>query len=141
MFDKTQPLLHNGCKKEAFFMTTLFEQQSGTYSMVEDYNIPDLCVPGKECPYGKYGRMRLDFLKRHRRALYVNLLTSGKLHEHLWDIDWRCIEQVEQLVVAYAQTEGTDEALKARDQMKWVGLMNNYRKVVEEVVLGEMVTG
>lgn len=115
-------------------MATLFEELGGTYREAGDYIIPNLCAPAGEYPIGKYGRMRLDYLKRHRRVLYVNLLTSGTLHEHLWDIDQRCTAQVEQLVAAYAAADGTDEALKARDQMRWVGLMNNYRNAAEEVV-------
>lgn len=114
---------------------TIFEEQGGTYSTVSDYRIPDLCVPSGEHPLGKYGRMRLDYLKRHRRVLYVNLLTSGTLYEHLWDIDQRATEQVEQLVAAYAKADGIDETFKARNQMRWGGLMNNYRHSAEEIVL------
>ncbi len=115
-------------------MMTIFEKFGGKYSKAGDYLIPNLCAPTVEYPIGKYGRMRLDYLKRHRRVLYVNLLTSDTLYEHLWDIEQRCMTQVEQLVAAYAAADGTDEALKARDQMRWVGLMNNYRNAAEEVV-------
>lgn len=120
-------------------MTTLFEQLGGTFSKNGDYIIPNLCVAVGDYPLGKYGRMRLDYLKRHRRVLYVNLLASGTLYEHLWDIDQRCTERVEQLVAAYAKANGTDEALKTCDQMRWVGLMNNYRHCAEEVVVVEIV--
>lgn len=120
-------------------MTTLFEQQGGTYSEVGDYIIPNLSVSGGDYLFGKYGRMRLNFLKQHRRVVYVNLLTSSALYEHLWDIDQRTTSQVEQLVAAYAKADGTDETLKARDQMRWVGLMNNYRHCAEEVVVGALV--
>ena len=79
-------------------MTTLFEQQSKTYSSVGDYRIPNLCTPGEKYTLGKYGRMRLDFLKRHRRVLYVNLLTFGKLTEHLCDIDEAAFNLREQII-------------------------------------------
>ncbi len=116
-------------------MTTLFEKFGGTYSKAGDYLIPNLYAPAGGYPLGKYGRMRLSYLKRHRRVLYVNLLTSGTLYEHLLDVEQHCAAQVEQLVAAYAAADGTDEALKARDQMRWVGLMNNYRNAAEEVVI------
>ena len=118
-------------------MTPLFEKLGGTYSKEGEYLIPNLCAPAGEYHIGKYGRMRLSYLKRHRRVLYVNLLTTGTLYGHLWDIDQRCAAQVEQLVAAHAMADGTDEALKARDQMRWVGLMNNYRNAAEEVVIRE----
>ncbi|MDL2252742.1 TnpV protein, partial [Ruminococcaceae bacterium OttesenSCG-928-I18] len=83
-------------------MTTLFEQLGGTYSMAGEYIIPNLYAPAGEYPIGKYGRMRLAHLKRHRRVLYVNLLTSGTLYEHLWEVEQRCTAQIKQLVAAYA---------------------------------------
>ena len=120
-------------------MTTLFEQQGGTYSSVGDYIIPNLCVPSEEYPLGKYGRMRLDFLKRHRRVLYVNLLTSGKLSEHLHEIDTSAYEQHETIVRQMAAAQGIDEQLKAEDQMLWVGKMNNIKACAEEIVLRELI--
>lgn len=102
-------------------MATIFEQQGGTYSMVGDYHIPNLSVPRGEYPIGKYGRVRLDYLKQHRPVRYINLLTSDTLYEHLWDIEQRAIDQVERLVDAFAKANGTDEALKVRDQLRWVG--------------------
>lgn len=115
-------------------MATLFEKLGGTYLKAGEYSIPNLCVPAGDYPIGKYGHMRLQYLKRYRRVLYVNLLTSGTLHKHLWEVDQHCTAQVERLVATFAAADDTDEALKARDQMRWVGLMNNYRNAAEEVV-------
>ena len=104
---------------EKILMAALFDQQGVTYSSVGDYSIPNLCVPGEGYPLGKYGRMRLDFLKRHRRVLYVNLLTSGKLTEHLHEIDTSAYEQHEAVVRQMAAAQGVDEQLKAQNQMLW----------------------
>ena len=120
-------------------MTTLFEQQGGTYSSVGGYFTPNLCVPSEEYPLGKYGRMRLDFLKRHRRVLYVNLLTSGELSEHLHEIDTSAYEQHETIVRQMSAAQGVDEQLKAEDQMLWVGAMNNIKACAEEIILKEIV--
>ena len=120
-------------------MTTLFEQQGGTYSSVGDYSIPNLCVPGEEYPLGKYGRMRLDFLKRHRRVLYVNLLTAGTLNTHLMETEQTANEQMELLTAQMATAQGVSERLKAESQMLWVGAMNNIKACAEEIVLRELI--
>ena len=112
-----------------------------TYSRVGDYNLPNLVLPIEKRIYsfGKYGRMRLTYLKEHRRVLYVNLLTSGKLNEHLREVDEQANSMVEEIVRDMAGRDKTDEALKATDQMKWVGLMNNYRSCASEVVMRELI--
>ena len=120
-------------------MTTLFEQQGGTYSSVGDYSIPNLCVPVEEYPLGKYGRMRLDFLKRHRRVLYVNLLTSGKLSEHLHEIDTSAYEQHEAIVRQMAAIQNVDEQLKSEDQMLWVQRINNIRACADEIIRNDLI--
>ena len=120
---------------------SLFEQMGGTYRVEGDYLIPNLiALPEKEHFFiGRYGRLRTDYLKKNRRVLYANLLTSGKLNEHLHDVDERATEQINQIVKAFAKADETDEAMKARDQMRWVGLMNNYRHCAEEIVLNDVV--
>ncbi|MDD4124494.1 MAG: TnpV protein [Eubacteriales bacterium] len=122
-------------------MKSLFEEMGGTYRQEGDYLIPNLILPAQKdmVPLGKYGRMHLHFLKEHRRVLYTNLLTSGKLDEHLHEVDQCATEQVEQIVAAMAKQDDCDETLKARDQLRWVGLMNNYRHCAEEIVLKEVV--
>ena len=111
-----------------------------TYSRQGDYLIPDLTLPTEqEIPLGKYAQMRRSYLEQHKRVTYLNLLTSGKLNEHLAEIDRTARQRVEQTVTAMAQAEGVTEELKAADPMKWVGLMNSLRNAAEETVLAELI--
>lgn len=83
---------------------------------------------------GKYGIMRLNYLKNHKRGYYTELVMTDKLIEHLVQIDKTANEQVNRIVKAMAEQDGTNEELKAKDQMQWVGLMNNYRHCAEESI-------
>ena len=95
-----------------------------TYRTEGDYRLPNLEAP--EAPkVGKYGMLRRSYLQSHRNAYYTGMLLSGRLNAHLEKIDRQATEMVEEL--------------KASDQMKWVGLMNNIRAVAEEVALTELV--
>lgn len=121
----------------------IYDEKNGLhYTLDEDgYYYPDLALPQAKNDYiiGKYGRMRKRYLKNHKKSLYTNLLTSGKLYEHLKEVDTRATVQVRQIVTAMAKADGTDEKLKATDQMKWVSLMNNYKACAEEIVLEDVV--
>ena len=87
----------------------------------------------------KYGRMRAKYLREHKKVLYFNLLTSGKLNEHLVEIDTSACNMAEYLTKEMAKRQGVTEQLKATDMMKWVGMMNNIRACVDEIVLNEIV--
>ena len=89
----------------------------------------------------RYGRLRLKYLKDHRRVLYINLLTAGELAQHLSEVDQQAQEMLELLVRQMAQEQGITEQMKAEDQMAWVGAMNNVRSAAEEVVMREVVFG
>ena len=119
---------------------SFFEQKGGTYTQVGDVLLPNLAIgeDGQQ-PIGKYGRMRMRYLKEHRPVLYSNLLLSGKLFQHLVEIDEACVERVELLIRQMARREGVTEQLKAADQIEWVRRMNSIRSRVEEVVLSELV--
>lgn len=111
-----------------------------TYTMKDGYQLPDLLPPQEpETALGKYGLLRRRYLKEHRQVLFTNLLTSGKLNEHLSEIDRTAKQRMEQLVTEMARTEGVTEKLKASDPMKWVGLMNDLRNAAEETVLTELI--
>ena len=109
-----------------------------TYRMEGDYRLPNLDVP--EAPkVGKYGMLRRSYLANHRHGIYVGMLMAGTLNSHLEEIDRQATEMVERMVSQMAKAEGVTEELKASDQMKWVGLMNNFRASAEEVVMKELV--
>ena len=87
----------------------------------------------------KYGRMRERYLREHKKVLYFNLLTSGKLYEHLVDIDTSACNMAEYLIKEMAIRQGVTEKLKAEDMMRWIGLMNNIRSCAQEIVLNDIV--
>ena len=111
-----------------------------TYTKVGDYYIPDLALDDDtEYEIGVYGRMREKFLKEHHPGVYNRMLLFGELWKHLAEIDAACHERMGFLIPAMAKQEGVTEALKATDQMEWVGHMNNIRNRAEEIVLRELV--
>ena len=111
-----------------------------TYTNQGDYRLPNLIAPEEpEVHLGKYALLRRSYLKNHRRILFTNLLTSGKLNAHLMEIEEAAQNRMEQIVKAMAAQEGVTEELKASDQMKWVGLMNNLQNAAEEMVLAELI--
>lgn len=121
-------------------MKSFFEQQGGTYTMQGDYRLPNLLSPTEEeRPIGVWGQRRLHYLKHYRKVLYYNLLTSGKLHAHLADVEEQAQDLFSRLVKECAEKEGITEQLKATDQMKWVQQMNNIRECVIETVNVKLV--
>ena len=96
---------------------------------------------GKQTSYeiGKYGKLHLDFIKKHRRGTYTTLYTENRLNEHLHNIDLQAHEQFELLTAQMAEQMDVTEELKASDPMCWVRLMNNIKALAEEIVLKEVV--
>ena len=121
-------------------MKSIFEQQGGTYTIQGDYCLPNLLPPTEEeRPIGVWGQRKLNYLKNHRKVLYYNLLTSGKLHSHLADVEEQAQDLFSRLVKEYTKKEDITEQLKATDQMKWVQKMNNIRERVMETVYSDVV--
>ena len=111
-----------------------------TYTKQGDYWLPNLLPPQEpQIPLGKYALMRRRFLQQNRRVTYTNLLTTGQLHAHLMEIEKTARNRIEQIVNQMAKAAGVTEELKATDQMKWVGLMNNFRSAAEEQILQELI--
>ncbi len=111
-----------------------------TYHRCGDYLLPDLGLTEEEQrPLGKYGRMRLNYLKEHRPGLFSSLLLSGKLMEHLHEIDETCNARLERLIPQMQAAEGITESLKATDQLEWVRRMNDIHHQVEETLLDELI--
>ena len=121
-------------------MKSFFEENGGTYTRVGDFLIPDLVL--EEQPEGqirKYGRMRLEYLKKWKKSLYNDLLLSGKLQQHLLDIDRDARDKFETIVRQTAKVEGVTEELKKQDQMEWVRRMNSIRDRAEEFVRRDLI--
>ena len=118
----------------------IYDEKNGmSYTLHGDYYLPDLVLREEEPTYGKYGMLRKQFLKEHRSARYQYMLLTGKLNEHLNQIDQEVREQVETLMEQMTEKQGVTEELKAQDQMKWVRLMNNIKASAEENILKNMV--
>ena len=121
---------------------TIFKEMGGTYSQHGDYLLPNL-VPTKEEEstesIGTWGRRHLDYLRQYKKIHYTNLLTSGKLHSYLADIDRRATEFYFRAVSALAKQEGVNEKLKAENQMLWVQKMNNIDSRATEMVNAEII--
>ena len=99
------------------------------------YLMKSLLLNEEEPIYGKYGMLRKQFLKEHRSAKYQYLLLTGKLTEHLNQIDQEARKQVKILMEQMVKKQGATEELKAQDQMKWVRLMINIKSSAEEIVV------
>ncbi len=121
-------------------MTTELNQNGIHYTLHGDYYLPDMELPEKaSVSLGRYGRMRKAYLEEHRPGLYERLLLSGRLYEHLAEIDTCCAERMDRMIRRMADAEGITEDLKARNQIAWVGRMNSIRQRAEEIVLEEIV--
>jgi hypothetical protein len=111
-----------------------------TYRKCGDYYIPDIALNDTEdYQLGRYSRMRQRYLKEHHPGVYSHMLLSETLWTHLAEIDAACSERLDSLIRAMAAREGVTEALKASNQMEWVGRMNSIRNRAEEMVLDELV--
>ena len=118
----------------------IYDEKNGmSYTLHGDYYLPDLVLREEEPTYGKYGMLRKQFLKEYRSARYQYMLLTGKLNEHLNQIDQEAREQVEMLMKQMAEKQDVTEELKAQDQMKCVRLMNKIKASAEEIVLKNMV--
>ena len=113
------------------------EKNGLDYKLVGDYYIP--CLKAPEAPkIGRFGMMYHDYLHNHKRVAYSGLMLSGKLNEHIEDVDQQAEEMFSQLVDRMKQAEGITEQLKSTDQMEWVRRMNSIRNRAEEIVKSEV---
>ena len=121
----------------------IYDNSNGLwYELQGDYYIPCLFLPDTaERPIGIWGRKHLDYIKEHRPILYTDLVLSGKLYSYLADIDTQARNKLDLLVTQLAEKEGTNDCLKAQDQLAWVRAMNNIHNRAEEIVLKEMIYG
>jgi len=121
-------------------MASYFEQRGGTYTPVNGVLLPDLVLeappPG---PLGKFGRMRKRYLEQRRDGTFTALVLSGKLTEHLLEVDQTARDQLAALTRQLVADEGVTESLKARDQLEWLRRMNSIRNRAEEIVISEII--
>ena len=113
----------------------IYDEKNGlSYTLHGDYYLPDLKINEEEPAYGKYGIMRKQFLKEHRSARYQYLVLTGKLTEHLNQVDKEVREKVEMLMEQMVEQWGVTEELKMQDQMEWVRRMNSIKSIIEETI-------
>ena len=109
------------------------------YTLVNGVYLPNLISTETNYEIGIWGQRHLEYIKQHRKVLYLNLLTSGKLNGHLADIDKQAEEMFFRLVKQMAEREGVTEKLKADNQMEWVAQMNNIRSRATEIVNNDII--
>ena len=110
------------------------------YRKIGDYYVPNLIAPNmKDFKIGKYGKMRLRYLKENKKAEYTVLLIENKLQEHLMEMDKTANARFELLMKQFAEKENITEELKATNQMEWVGKMNAIKNAVEEIIFKELI--
>ena len=119
-------------------MKKYIEQNGITYELRGEQYYPLLELPEQK-EIGKYGRLHLEYLKKHRKGHYTNLLSEGTLNERLYEINLEANEMIETIIFRLAAERGIDEDLKARDMLRWVAEMNNIKASAEEIVLREVV--
>ena len=119
----------------------IYNEQTGiSYTLQGNYYLPDLALLEQEDkPIGLWGQRHLKYIKQHRKILYINLLTSGKLNEHLADIDKQAEDMFFRLVKQMAEREGVTEQLKVDNQIEWVARMNNIRSRATEIVNSDII--
>ena len=120
---------------------SIYNEQTGiSYTLQGDYYLPDLKLPEQEDKLiGLWGQRHLRYIKQHRKILYINLLTSGKLNDHLADIDKQAEAMFFRLIKQIAEREDVTEQLKADNQMEWVARMNNIRSRATEIVNNDLI--
>ena len=109
------------------------------YILVGDYYIPDLKLPEENRPIGRYGRLHREYLKEEHPARYSSLILTGKLWTYLADLNEQAEERFDLIIEQMKTTEGVTEELKARNQLEWVGRMNNIRSRAEEIINSELI--
>ena len=111
-----------------------------SYTKQGDYLLPNLILKDKEqFNIGKYGLLRLEYIKNYKLGLYFDLLVNDTLNEYLHDIDATVIEKVQSLIKELAEKENISEELKQENQILWVGKMNNIKSIAEEIILKEYI--
>ena len=117
------------------------KKETITYSRCGEYLVPNLVLDkGKVRPkIGRYGRMRLKFLKEEMKAVYIKMLMEDTLTDYLLEVDAKATDMENMLINDMKKRSNIDEKLKETDQMKWVGMMNNIAHSAREIVFGKCI--
>ena len=111
-----------------------------SYTKKGDYLLPDLILKDKEqFNIGKYGLLRLNYIKKYQLGLYFDLLVNDKLNEYLHNIDTIVMEKVQKLIKELTEKENITEELKSSNQILWIGKMNNIKNIAEEIIIKEYI--
>ena len=111
-----------------------------SYTKKGDYLLPDLILEDKErFNIGKYGLLRLNYIKKYKLGLYFDLLVNDKLNEYLHNIDTTVMDKVQKLIKELTEKENITEELKSSNQMLWISKMNNIKNIAEEIILKEYI--
>ena len=120
--------------------TKIDERTGIEYRLEGDYYIPNLTIPKQEkIILNKYGRMRLNYLKEHKKAEYSTMLIDGTLNSHLKEIQETATERVGQIIKQLKFKSNLTENMKDTDVLYWVGTMNTIKNQAEEIVLNELI--
>lgn len=119
-------------------MQTIFEKLGGTYREEGDYLLPNL-EPPESPQIGFWGQRRLQHLRTNKEVLFMTMLMSGTLKDHLEEVDKSAEEMFDRLIKQLKTQERITETLKATNQMEWVQQMNNIRNRAEEIVYQELI--
>lgn len=105
-----------------------------------DYYLPNLVLAEqKKIQLNKYGRLRLDYLKNHKKAEYAILFMDNKLTDHLEEVQEIATKRIEEIIKSLKEQSNLTEEMKNTDQLYWVGMMNNFKNQAEEIVLKELI--
>ena len=141
VFDENGPNVQDAIL-EAFRNYLDIEQKKPiTYKQIGDYQLPNLTIKEtNDKPLNKYGLLKLDYLKKNKKALYQQLLMTNELNNFLFSVGNEAQEMLDRLMEDYIKNDSRlSEKEKQSDQMSWVGLMNNYKSCAEEIVLQELI--
>ena len=128
--------MNNKDLKERF----IDEKTGIEYIKTGDYYLPNLVIePQKKINLNKYGHLRLEYLKNHKKAEYTILFIENKLIDHLEEIQETATKRVEEIIKSLKEQSDLTEEMKNTNQLYWVGMMNNFKNQAEEIVYNEII--
>ena len=120
--------------------TKIDERTGIEYHLEGDYYIPNLVIEEQEkITLNKYGRMRLNYLKEHKKGEYSIMLMDGTLNSHLEETQETATERVEQIIKQLKVKSNLTENMKNTDMLYWIGMMNNFKNQAEEIIFNELI--